>query len=81
MSKDDPKLEIFKILDWNKGDLIAKTLYDNGIKNEDDFINWVQTAPLRHIPLSLKVSVINSFRDFKAGFTDINEVPNILNLE
>ena len=71
------KLEVFEILAWDKADLIAKVMYDNGVKTEEQCISWFKTTPLSLIPYNLKVAVLNSFRDVEAGFTDVNEIPNI----
>jgi hypothetical protein len=77
----DIKLEAFKILSMSQYDLIAKVLYDNGIKNDVEYVAWLKTIPDGVIPNHMSVNVHSSIRDIQTKFTDPNKVPNIFKLK
>lgn len=72
-------LKVFEILSFPREVLIAKVLYDNGIKTQMEFREWVKTANIK-IPQPLVVAVENTFRDFDIEFVNPSDVPNIFNL-
>jgi hypothetical protein len=75
----DKNLKVFKILSWPREVLIAKVLYDNGIKTQLEFREWVKNADVK-IPQPIVVGVENAFRDFEINFMKPDDVPNIFNL-
>ena len=75
----DYNLKAFQVLSWKQEQLIAKVLYDNGIKTENDYINWVKTIN-KNLPQAVTNNVQNVIRDFEKKFTNPNDVPNIFKL-
>jgi hypothetical protein len=75
----DNKLKAFQILAWKQEQLIAKVLYDNGIKTEEDYVDWlIETNPC--FPKAVTNNVRNVIRDFEINFINPNDVPNIFNI-
>lgn len=75
----DLNKKAFQIFSWNREYLIAKVLYDNGIKTQDDFRDWLKTID-NIIPQPLCVAVENAFRDFDIKFINPKKIPNIFKL-
>lgn len=74
----DNNLKAFQVLSWKQEQLIAKVLYDNGIKTQAEFRNWLKMN--RPISQPIIVAVENIFRDFEINFTNPNDIPNIFKL-
>ena len=75
----DNKLKAFQVLAWKQEQLIAKVLYDNGIKTELDYVNWLKTIN-SNLPQAITNNVRNVMRDFEINFINPNDVPNIFNI-
>lgn len=74
----DPNLKAFKILSWRQEYLIGKVLYDNGIKTEREYIDWLKINDCENLPEAVTNNVRNAIRDFEIKFIDPKNVPNIL---
>lgn len=76
---DDIKKKAFTILSNKTEYLIAKVLYDEGIKTQLEFREWLKTTD-KVIPQALIVAVENAFRDFEINFSNPDNIPNIFKL-
>lgn len=80
-NKKDINLDAFKILSHGQYVLIAKVLWDNGIKSEHQYVDWLKSKKeTNKIPQSISVGVQNSIRDFEINFINPEKIPNIFKL-
>lgn len=77
----DTNLEAFKILGWKQEYLIGKVLFDNGIKTQREYFNWLKTNAGENLPQAVTNNVGNAIRDFEINFINPNNVPNIFKLK
>ena len=75
----DTNIKAFQVLSWKQEHLIAKVLYDNGIKSEQDYVNWLKNVK-SNLPQAMTNNVRNAIRDFEINFINPNDVPNIFKL-